>query len=305
MIAKRRLALICFVIPWLLIWIGAKGKVTGPLTSAGIPVSAEPFQKPWTTNRVVLIGLGDSITAGFGATEKRAYFDLLLQNDDAAYPDMKGRQLPQVLPLLESRNLSVSYTISAQHLKLQVPKIPAYPSDVPGIVVITTGGNDLIHDYGRSEPRDGALYGCTAAQGEKWKELFRARLRGILDQTTAKFPGGCDIFLANIYDPTDGVGDIHNAPLPLPPWPDGLKVHAMFNQVIADACRQHTNVHLVDIHTPFLGHGIHYKDKRNKHHHRDDPSYWYYENLEDPNDRGYDAIRRLFLLKMAEVLRCE
>jgi hypothetical protein len=30
--------------------------------------------------------------------------------------------------------------------------------------------------------------------------------------------------------------------------------------------------------------------------------YWYYFNLEDPNDRGYDALRRLFLLQMAEVL---
>ena len=28
---------------------------------------------------------------------------------------------------------------------------------------------------------------------------------------------------------------------------------------------------------------------------RSDPHYWYYHNLEDPNDRGYDALRRVFL----------
>jgi hypothetical protein len=28
--------------------------------------------------------------------------------------------------------------------------------------------------------------------------------------------------------------------------------------------------------------------------------YWYATNLEDPNDRGYDAIRRLFLIEMAK-----
>ncbi len=31
---------------------------------------------------------------------------------------------------------------------------------------------------------------------------------------------------------------------------------------------------------------------------RHDPHYWFYFNLEDPNERGYDAIRRLFLLEM-------
>ena len=26
-----------------------------------------------------------------------------------------------------------------------------------------------------------------------------------------------------------------------------------------------------------------------------DPHYWFYDNVEDPNDRGYDAIRRIFI----------
>ena len=34
-----------------------------------------------------------------------------------------------------------------------------------------------------------------------------------------------------------------------------------------------------------------------------DPHYWYYANLEDPNERGYDAIRRLFLIQMSEAAR--
>ena len=32
------------------------------------------------------------------------------------------------------------------------------------------------------------------------------------------------------------------------------------------------------------------------------PHYWYFNNLEDSNDRGYDAIRRLFLNEMVKVL---
>ena len=30
--------------------------------------------------------------------------------------------------------------------------------------------------------------------------------------------------------------------------------------------------------------------------------YWYFMNIEDPSERGYDAIRRLFLLEMIETL---
>ena len=31
-----------------------------------------------------------------------------------------------------------------------------------------------------------------------------------------------------------------------------------------------------------------------------DPHYWYFVNLEDPNERGYDALCRLFLIEMAK-----
>src|ERR1043166_5656550 len=146
----------------------------GPAGPA-IPINA--FQKAWSTNRFVLIGIGDSVTAGFGATAKHGYFDLLLQNDDANYPDMQGRDLHHVLANLITHNLSVSYTVSGEHLRDQAPRIAFYPPTVRGIVVITTGGNDLIHDYGRSAPRDSAMYGCTYEQALQWKENFRVRLR--------------------------------------------------------------------------------------------------------------------------------
>lgn len=211
------------------------------------------------------------------------------------FRNMRGRDLRHVLPHLIVHNFSVSYTVSEEHLKEQVPSLASYPSTVRGIIVITTGGNDLIHDYGRSAPRDGAMYGCSYEQALQWKESFRARLKAILDGVMAKFPGGCEVFLANIYDPTDGVGDIEHANLLLPKWPDGSKVLPLFNDIISETCRSYTNVHLVDFHGAFLGHGIHCADRRNKYYRREDPHYWYFDNLEDPNDRGYDAIRRLFL----------
>ena len=60
-------------------------------------------------------------------------------------------------------------------------------------------------------------------------------------------------------------------------------------------------VHLVDIHREFLGHGLFCRQFWRDTYDADDPHYWYYSNLEDPNDRGYDAIRRLMLNAMVEV----
>ncbi|MBC8377906.1 MAG: hypothetical protein H8E62_01900 [Planctomycetes bacterium] len=73
------------------------------------------------------------------------------------------------------------------------------------------------------------------------------------------------------------------------------------NEKIAELSEQYPNVHLVDIHTPFLGHGIHCDEPWRKHYRKDDPHFWYAPILEDPNLRGHDAIRRLFLQKIIQV----
>ena len=80
-----------------------------------------------------------------------------------------------------------------------------------------TGRNDLIHDYGRSPARQGAMYGATLAQAQPWIEAFEQRLDRMIDLLEARFPGRCKIFQADIYDPTDEVGDAQNAGLPR--WP--------------------------------------------------------------------------------------
>jgi lysophospholipase L1-like esterase len=268
---------------------------------AGPEVPLEAFRRVWQEGPVVLLGLGDSITRGFGAGPGRGYFDLLAKNDDDRYPEMRGRDLRAVFPRLQTRNGAVSSSVSADHLERHLPRVEPYAPEVKGVVVLTTGGNDIIHDYGRWPPRDGAMYGATLAEARPWIENFRSRLREILRGLQARFPGGSHIFLANIYDPTDGGGDIERSGHELPAWPEGLKVLEAMNGAIAATAREFTNVHLIDLHALFLGHGLHSRDWSSPHYCRSDPHYWYYLNLEDPNERGYDAIRRLFLLEMARV----
>ena len=129
-------------------------------------------------------------------------------------------------------------------------------------------------------------------------ENFRHRLDATLEQINNRFPGGCEIFLADIFDPTDGLGDAERAGLPQ--WKDSMQILDAYNAVIRHAAESRPNVHLVEIHDAFLGHGIHCTQFWRSHFDRHDPHYWYYTNLEDPNERGYDVIRRLFLLEIAK-----
>lgn len=268
---------------------------------AGPVVSREPFQSTWSTRKVVLLGLGDSVTQGFGATTgSHSYFQRLAKNPPDEFADMDGICLSRVLPNLEAVNLSISGTTSLECIDYQLPKLKPYDQDTFGIVVMTTGGNDVVHSYGQMPPSEGAMYGARFDQIADWVKNFDTRLETIADKVRVTFPGGCHLFVANIYDPTDGDGDIVYAGLPA--WPDGLKVLQAYNDVLSRFAARHPDVTLIDMRGEFLGHGIHCTQFWHPTYRADDPHSWYWDNLEDPNDRGYDALRRLFLKEMACVL---
>jgi lysophospholipase L1-like esterase len=246
----------------------------------------------------LLLGVGDSVTAGFGAGEPYSYFNRLVRNPDDEFDDMRGICLSAVLPNLSEKNMAVSDSNSLGHLETVREQLRVQDSDTFGLIVITTGGNDIIHMYGRSPPHEGAMYGATLDQARPWIENFESRLNQMVELLEARFPGGCKIFLANIYDPTDGAGNAQSAGLPA--WSDGSAIHQAYNDVIRRCAERHPSVHVVPMHEAFLGHGINCTKPWRSHYRRDDPHYWYYDNLVDPNSRGHDAIRRLFLIEIAK-----
>jgi lysophospholipase L1-like esterase len=267
---------------------------------AGPDVPASPFNTVWNEQTVLLLGIGDSITDGFGASKGFSYFDRLISNPDGDSEDMMGKHLSKVFPKLTSLNKSESGSTSFDHIRM-ARQIERQPGHVFGLAVITSGGNDLIHNYGKTPPKEGAMYGATRQQAQPWVDNYRQRLDEMVVTIHSRFPGGCQIFLANIYDPSDGTGDTKEFFTGLPVWADGLALLADYNRIIVECATQHDYVHLVDIHTPFLGHGIHCRKFWTGHYVWSDPTYWYFINIEDPSERGYDAIRRMFLLRMIEV----
>jgi len=266
---------------------------------AGCDVLSEPFRHTWSKQKVMLLGIGDSVTDGFGARNGFSYFDRLIKNPAGDSPDMLGKNLSLVFPNLESKKIAVSGSNSFDHIR-KIQALPPQPLDTFGIIVMTTGGNDLIHNYGRKPPKEGAMYGATLEQAKTWIDNFQKRLDEMITQLKEKFPGGCHIFIGNIYDPSDGTGDTIAWLTGLPPWPDGEKILAAYNKILAECSAKYDYVHPVDIHTQFLGHGIHCRKFWIKNYRWGDPTYWYYLNIEDPSERGYDAIRRLFLNEMVK-----
>jgi lysophospholipase L1-like esterase len=238
------------------------------------------------------------VTAGFGARKGYSYFDRLILNPSDEFQDMNGICVGKVLPNLAFTNLAISGSTSSELLEKELPHLTQAESNTLGIVVITAGGNDLIHNYGRTPPREEAMYGATFEEAQPWISNYELRLDSMLQRIEAHFPGGCQIFLANIYNPTDGIGDTERARLPA--WNDSLKILAAYNEAISRCAQKHPNLHMVDIHTAFFGHGIHCTQFWRNHYDLHDPHYWFYGNLEDPNERGYDVIRRLFLIEIAK-----
>ena len=290
------LGLALLIAQWWFWWCRPVG--SGPVH---IPVDLAKFQQPWTERPVFLVGLGDSVTAGFGADPGHSYFRRLASAPADEFPELYGAHLSNVLPSLSVTNLAVSGSTSLQHARQQIPNVPMQDPGVLGLVMMTTGGNDLLHHYGRTAPVEGAMYGATFEQAEPWARAFEKRLADMIGVVTNRFPGGCHVFLGTIYDPTDGIGDLQKA-AELPPWRQGLGLLARHNEILRRFAIRNPNVHLVDVHQAFLGHGIHCSQFWRPFYDRSDPHYWYHDNLEDPNDRGYDALRRLFLNAIAQVL---
>ena len=169
---------------------------------AGPAISHEAFSKPWTDREILLVGLGDSVTAGFGARKGYSYFDRLVTNPPDEFADMRGISLNAVFPNLHFTNLAVSGSTSMEHAEKQIPGLPRAASNVLAIVVITTGGNDLIHNYGHTPPGDQAMYGATLEEAKPWIAEFDERLDSMISELEKHFPTGCEIFLADIYDPS-------------------------------------------------------------------------------------------------------
>lgn len=157
-------------------------------------------------------------------------------------------------------------------------QVAALPSSMPGpvAVLVTIGGNDL------REATPSVVIGADQNPRAALVRNVSAALDELL--RPGRFGAGVEVrvYLATIYDSSDGQGGFRERGCPIPVgkldtapffrrWNDDLRALA--------AAR---GVTIVDLHQRFLGHGL------------GTPSSWYLPDCIHPNDAGHAEIARAF-----------
>ena len=101
--------------------------------SAGPVVSRELFESVWSDRDVLLIGLGDSVTAGLGAQPtSKSYFNRLVKTTDDDADGIAGICLSRVLPKLTHKNFARSGSNSIENLAYLVPQVQVQSQETFG-----------------------------------------------------------------------------------------------------------------------------------------------------------------------------
>jgi lysophospholipase L1-like esterase len=265
---------------------------------ADVPIEEPPPTGTWVPEsfdpRVAerILFLGDSITAGGGAsTATLNYRNLLVDNDGDTWPEYAARDLATLAPdLLDVHDVSRGGATTATMVRYQLDNLrDAVGPTVagPSVAVLTAGGNDMQ-----------LALASFLAQGEEFAaervDLLIDNLHETIDMLTDadRFPDGTMVYLSNIYEPTDGIGQVDGCF-------GGLDLVDMMpmlddaNQRIR-ALAEERGVAVIDLRQHFRGHAFYADDPENPDYHPDDPTRWIVDDCIHPNDRGHHELRRLF-----------
>jgi hypothetical protein len=235
-----------------------------------------------------VVTLGDNL--GSNPSANRSYLALLEANDDELFPEFAGKDLQTVLPDAEIVRLDQggqSYYALADLIELDelVPE-----DERVTLVIVELGTNDLV-SAALQLVSDPAL----RAEPGVLVERFREDVGTVLDAT-----GDPEMLVvANMVDPSDGVGDLAQLVSAMFPvagadevTPElALSLLEGFDEVVRSEASAR-GAALVDLHSAFLGHGLHHDEPDSPHYDEEDPTLWL-STVVDPNLRGAHEIRRV------------
>jgi lysophospholipase L1-like esterase len=194
---------------------------------------------------------------------------LFYRNDDARWPEFKGRELVGFSPTVEFLNLAEDGATIADVTTEELARLRRDSGDPGFLFTITAGGNDLL---------DALVVGRSL---EKAVARIADDYRDLVESVREEFPRAT-VVLTTVYDPTDGTGKLPGlesfAPLP-------LEYLSRFNDHVRETASAVPGTVLADVHERFLGHGVSAPEG--------DRWYWN-RNMIEPNARGASEIRRVW-----------
>jgi lysophospholipase L1-like esterase len=260
---------------------------SGPGTDSGVDRTHVRFVPsgllPETATRLIV--LGDSISAGVGASSSaRVYGALLAENDDGAYPSESATDLESLTGgAVEVLDYSAGGATTRDLVRQTnaVERNLTFPASGHTVVVLTIGGNDL----------QGSIFGGDPTGEPLDAAILAIRRMVTFFQDPTHFADGVSVYLADVYDPSDGVAHIDGCflGLTLPELVDALFVWR--DRYIELGTEMGFAV--IDMLGHFHGHAYYYDDPTNPYYDAADPSFWFADCIH-PNDRGHHEIRRLF-----------
>jgi hypothetical protein len=232
-----------------------------------------------------LVVLGDSISAGQGASShETTYSALLVENVDGEFPDEAETDLTSRFGAeVELVNVAAGGA-TTRDLPRQLGDLEEELGGPPAghtIVVVTIGGNDLVRALASLQPPDGTVLDRAIEEIGDVAAWFDPE----------RFPDGVSLYVADVYDPSDGVG---SAPecfggIQIPGLVEALET---WRQRYVELATER-GFAVVDALGHFRGHGFHYSEPDNQYYDAEDPTPWFYDCVH-PNDRGHSELRRLF-----------
>ena len=252
-------------------------------TSSPDHVGTYAHTLPNSPNTVIF--LGDSITAGSGSPGDDEDYVRLLVNNTTTWPDWDGKDLATRYPGIEVVDVSKSGSWTGTVLNDQIERLEeqvVYPFGGEALVVITVGGNDLQSVLLNPSTVEDRLEKTV----DNWKQIAEY----FLDEQ--RFPDGSTVLMANVYEPTDAVGQAGSCFY-------GFNISSLLPS-LHDANTQFRGLaeelgfSVLDMRGTFLGHGFNYDDSNTPYYDENDPSLWLANDCIHPNPRGHHEIRAMF-----------
>ena len=194
---------------------------------------------------------------------------LLYRNDDARWPEFRGRDLKHRSAGVQFLNLAEDGAMIDDVTTEELARLGRDSDDPDMLLTLTAGGNDLLDALAADRQLDKAVRQIL----RHYTDLVES-VRDELSRAT--------LVLTTVYDPTDGTGRLPGLEAygPLP-----LEYLRQFNDHVRETARTTPGTALADVHRHFLGHGVSAPEQER----------WYWHrNLIEPNAHGASEIRRVW-----------